>query len=77
MENNKSIGNTRPYRTPYNRTTPMSYTNIPYKHTENFVVGMAYVPWQTWNNIYDPGKGFCRGTIFQDLDKPFEGGHCR
>ena len=36
-------------------------------------VGMAYVPWQTWNEIYDLNKGFHAGTIFPCLDKPFMG----
>ena len=37
------------------------------------VVGMAYVPWQIWQRIYEAEKGFCRGTIFEELDKPFHG----
>ena len=37
------------------------------------VLAMAYVPWQKWENIYCPDKGFSRGTIFSDLDKPFYG----
>lgn len=36
-------------------------------------LAMAYVPWQCWDKIYDTEKGFCRGTIFKELDKPFEG----
>ena len=34
---------------------------------------MAYVPWQQWQNIYEICRGFERGTIFEDLDKPFTG----
>lgn len=77
MDNNKGMNNSCPYRNPYNRMAPQQYNNIPYKHVDNFVVGMAYVPWQTWNNVNDPSKGLRRGTIFQELDKPFEGGCCR
>lgn len=41
-------------------------------------LAMAYVPWQRWQNIYDAEKGFCRGTIFQELDLPFYGiGGCQ
>lgn len=41
-------------------------------------LAMAYVPWQRWQNIYDAEKGFCRGTIFQELDLPFFGvGGCQ
>ena len=36
-------------------------------------VGMAYVPYQQWKNIYEPAVGIDRGTIFEDLDKPFLG----
>lgn len=37
-------------------------------------LAMAYVPWQSWKDIYDFDKGFCIGTIFSELNKPFEGG---
>lgn len=41
-------------------------------------VAMAYVPWQEWGGLYDPRQGFCCGTIFEDLNKPFQGtGGCR
>lgn len=36
-------------------------------------LGMAYVPWQQWRDLYDPVLGFERGTIFSELDKPFIG----
>ena len=36
-------------------------------------LAMAYVPWQNWKKIYDIEKGFSRGTIFEELDKPFLG----
>lgn len=35
------------------------------------VLGMAYVPPQDFNNLYDAEFGFHRGTIFKDLDKPW------
>jgi len=45
---------------------------------EDIPLAMAYVPWQKWQNIYDAEKGFCNGTIFQDLDLPFYGvGGCQ
>lgn len=45
----------------------------------NMPLAMAYVPWQTWQNIFEADKSFHLGTIFQDLCKPFEhaGGGCR
>ena len=36
-------------------------------------LAMAYVPWQEWRNLYETEKGFHRGTIFAELDKPFLG----
>jgi len=36
-------------------------------------LAMAYVPWQTWRDIYDVEKALQRGTIFCELDKPFLG----
>lgn len=37
-------------------------------------LAMAYVPWQCWNNVYEPAEGWHRGTIFPELDLPFLGG---
>lgn len=36
------------------------------------VPGMAYVPMQRWSTPMPLELGFCRGTIFDDLDKPFQ-----
>lgn len=36
-------------------------------------LAMAYVPWQKWQNIYEPAKALTVGTIFQELDQPFTG----
>lgn len=38
-----------------------------------FVVAMAYVPWQQFGPLYDIEKGLMVGTIFPELDKPFLG----
>lgn len=40
---------------------------------EGFPIAMAYVPCQEWKNLYEVKKGFCCGTIFGELDKPFRG----
>ncbi len=37
------------------------------------VLAMAYVKWQEWQCLYEPDKGLSRGTIFEELDKPFKG----
>ncbi|MCR5736979.1 MAG: spore coat associated protein CotJA [Eubacterium sp.] len=36
-------------------------------------IGMGYVPWQKWQNIYDMDEAIKRGTIFEELDKPYLG----
>lgn len=35
------------------------------------ILAMARVEMQTWQKIYEPEKGFQRGTIFCELDLPF------
>ena len=37
------------------------------------VLAMAYVPWQRWNEVYAYDEGLHHGTIFPDLNLPFEG----
>lgn len=36
-------------------------------------LAMAYVPMQTFENLYSPEAAICAGTLFADLDKPFCG----
>ncbi len=38
---------------------------------EHMPIAMAYVPWQCFRDIYCIEKGFMAGTIFEELDKPF------
>ncbi|MEZ3434723.1 MAG: spore coat associated protein CotJA [Lachnospiraceae bacterium] len=53
-------------------------TRTTYDELSGMPLAMAYVPWQEWQNIYEAEKGFCRGTIFEELDKPFCGiGGCQ
>lgn len=40
---------------------------------EHMPVAMAYVPWQEWRKRYGEEQGLQRGTIFEELDKPFRG----
>ena len=37
-------------------------------------IGMLYVPYQTWQKVYEPAVALDRGTIFEELDKPLEEG---
>lgn len=39
----------------------------------NHTLAMAYVPWQEWHDLYPLEKSLCKGTIFEELDKPFSG----
>lgn len=39
-------------------------------------LAMAYVMPQQWQKIYESEQGFHKGTIFEELDKPFMGGNC-
>lgn len=40
---------------------------------ENLPLAMAYVPWQTFQQVYEPDKALEYGTIFPELNKPFLG----
>lgn len=39
---------------------------------ENIRLGFAYVPFQKYENLYDLNEGLKQGTLFKDLDIPFE-----
>lgn len=43
----------------------------------DLLLAIAHVPSQPFRNLYEAEKGWSRGTIFADLDKPYEGGCCR
>lgn len=43
------------------------------KNMQPMSLAMAYVPWQKWSNTYPLDEGLKKGTIFPDLDLPFEG----
>lgn len=48
-----------------------------YKKTSSCIdqlpLAMAYVPMQSWCDVYELQVGFKKGTIFPELDKPFYG----
>lgn len=39
---------------------------------ENKPIAMAYVPWQKWRMLYESKEALKRGTLFKELDLPFE-----
>ncbi|MCM1550956.1 MAG: spore coat associated protein CotJA [Clostridium sp.] len=56
-----------------NRTAGMPCRNRFMDNGGDFPVGMAYVPWQTWGDLYSPEQGLCEGTIFEELNQIFCG----
>jgi len=46
-----------------------SYNDFP----SSYPLAMAYVPWQKFQNTYEPDKALAAGTIFPELNKPFLG----
>ena len=46
---------------------PVEYT----PDGQPMVLALAYVPMQVLNTLYDPEEGFCQGTIFPELNKPW------
>lgn len=43
---------------------------------QNMALAMAYVPWQTYENLYPLSQALRSGTIFRDLDLDFKGRRC-
>ncbi len=81
---NSSMNRNTGYANPQKRcSTSYSALDGPYHSNMNkidqFPIGMAYVPWQEFKDLYDPHQGLCHGTIFKELDYPFYGkrGNCR
>lgn len=53
-----------------NRGYPMNRSSC--DEVNRCPLAMAYVPWQCWGNTYEPAVALQRGTIFPDLDLPWE-----
>lgn len=41
-----------------------------------FALAMAYVPWQTFRNLYNEHDALCNGTIFKELNLEYRGRRC-
>lgn len=57
------------------------YVGMPIEHRymellgiDDMPLAMAYVPFQAWNQVYDPATALAHGTIFPELVLPFLGG---
>ena len=44
---------------------------------DKYALGISYVPWQSWEKIFDPGPALAAGSAFPCLIMPFcpKGGH--
>lgn len=56
------------YRPPENCADSISHIDM-----HNIPIGIGYVPWQKWRNVYALCEGLSQGTIFKELDYPFYG----
>lgn len=75
-DNNMSRGNCgcKHEKDEHDGCMKMDGCDIGKEHVDHMAPGMAYVPWQKWEDVYCMEKGLERGTIFEQLDKPFLGG---
>jgi hypothetical protein len=64
----------------YNNKLKAPYTVVIHVYGAYFMMmtqqvpAMCYVPWQRWDELYEPSRAIMRGTMFPVLDKPFTGG---
>ncbi len=49
---------------------------IPHTPSQTRPLAMVYAVKQGWNNLYDPEIALINGTIFEELNKPFEMSGC-
>ena len=54
-------------------TQPVPHMHSDCRDSADWMVAMAYVPWQTWNKTYELDKALHIGTLFPCLNKPFMG----
>ncbi|KIR03911.1 hypothetical protein P261_02726 [Lachnospiraceae bacterium TWA4] len=59
------------YRRYQNQMSSNQNQSTPPPNSNDWVVAMAYVPWQTYTETFDLSRGFQTGTIFPELNKPF------
>ena len=56
-----------------NGNRPGSASGFDAMYLGSLPIAMAYTPMQQWKTTYSAEKGLSRGTIFPELDLPFEG----
>lgn len=68
-----NLGNSCHNNACHNNTEPTPNGSFDSMHLGSLPIAMAYVPMQQWRNVYSLKDGLERGTIFPELDLPFEG----
>ena len=43
------------------------------KPVDSMQIGIGYVPWQRFEDLYEPGVALQKGSIFAQLDLPYTG----
>lgn len=56
-----------------NQRDPITVPCNPVYELDSLPLGMAYVPWQQFDTVYEVEKALGCGTIFPELYKPFLG----
>lgn len=75
MRRNGYSGNPRRMPEPPRPTRqPRPYEN--FLSGAQYPVAMAYVPWQEFQETYELSEALCIGTIFPELNRPFERARC-
>ena len=54
-------------------TQPGNASGFDAMYLGSLPIAMAYTPMQQWKTTYSAEKGLSHGTIFPELDLPFEG----
>ncbi|MGI6732278.1 MAG: spore coat associated protein CotJA [Anaerovoracaceae bacterium] len=78
MTNNESLSTNALYEEPY-VGMPVSIQRMDSRHGRTVCAGvdscplaMTYTPWQCMKNTYEPAVALKRGTLFPELDLPWE-----
>lgn len=66
LVNNRNNNNNNNRPSGFNGETPRFPQQTP--------LAMAYVPFQQWGKVYNSDQAFNSGTLFPELDLPFERG---
>lgn len=68
-ERENTLGNNRD-----NNSRPSGFNGETSRFPQKTPLAMAYVPFQQWGEVYNSDQAFNSGTLFPELDFPFERG---